>query len=291
MSPVPFSTPQPGRDKRWLLMHSRQAAQAHGSDQVLFYDAPPDAATLATIEYVHLWAPPLDPVEEVPALIAQLPSLTHLSIGPGNIQASVVKHLRADMLPASLRHLSIFDCPGSHTWSAGPMPLLESLEVNVPMRFKAEDFPALRSLSILPDKQGKLLDQALHLPLLAELNLFNVPFDATLFDRLAVLPLVSLGLMSGRSLQTLAGIERLSGLRSLRLKNQGVLETIRPIAALPALEWLNIQYCKKITDIDVLEELPGLRELTLVGCGNIGLGGLEAKLRTRLQHSNIAATK
>lgn len=290
MSLIPFSTPQPGRDKRWLLMHSRQAAQAHGSDQILFHDAPPDAATLATIEYVHLWAPPLDPVEAVPALIAQLPSLTHLSIGPGNIQASVLKSLRADMLPASLRHLSIFDCPGSYTWSAGPMPRLESLEVNVPMRFKAEDFPALRSLSILPDKQGKLLDQALHLPLLVELNLFNVPFDATLFDRIAALPLVSLGLMSGRSLQTLAGIERLSGLRSLRLKNQGVLETIRPIAALPALESLNIQYCKKIMDIDVLEELPGLRELTLVGCGNIGLGELEAKLRARLQHSNIAAT-
>lgn len=289
MPPVPFSTPQPGRDKRWLLMHSRQAAQAHGSDQVLFYDAPPDAATLATIEYVHLWAPPLDPVQAVPDLVAQLPSLTHLSIGPGNIQASVVKNLRADMLPASLRHLSIFDCPGSYTWSAGPMPRLESLEVNVPMRFKAEDFPALRSLSILPDKQGKLLDQALRLPL-AELNLFNVPFDAALFDRIAALPLVSLGLMSGRSLQMLAGIERLSGLRSLRLKNQGVLETIRPIAALPALESLNIQYCKKIADIDVLEELSGLQDLTLVGCGNIGLGGLEAKLHARLQHSNIAAT-
>lgn len=290
MSPVPFSTPQPGRDKRWLLMHSRQAAQAHGSDQVLFHDAPPDAATLATIEYVHLWAPPLDPVEAVPPLIAQLPSLTHLSIGPGNIRASVVKNLRADMLPASLRHLSIFDCPGSYTWSAGPMPRLESLGVNVPMRFKAEDFPALRSLSMLPDKQGKLLDQALHLPLLAELNLFNVPFDATLFDRIAALPLVSLGLMSGRSLQTLAGIERLSGLRSLRLKNQGVLETIRTIAVLPALKNLNIQYCKRITDIDVLGELAGLQELTLIGCGDIGLRDWEAKLRAKIPRVNIAAT-
>lgn len=289
MSPVPFSTPQPGRDKRWLLMHSRQAAQAHGSDQILFHDAPPDAATLAAIEYVHLWAPPLDPVEAVPALIAQLPSLTHLSIGPGNIQASVVKHLRADMLPASLRHLSIFDCPGSYTWSAGPMPRLESLEVNVPMRFKAEDFPALKSLSILPDKQGKLLDQALRLPL-AELNLFNVPFDATLFDRIAALPLVSLGLMAGRSLQTLTGIEQLSGLRSLRLKNQGLLEAIRPITALPALTDLNIQYCKRIADIEVLDAMPGLQALTLVGCGDIGLGGLAARLRARLPRSNIAAT-
>lgn len=289
MSPVSFSTPQPGRDKRWLLMHSRQAAQAHGSDQVLFYDAPPDAATQATIEYVHLWAPPLDPVLELPDLISRLPALTHLSIGPGNIQASVVKNLRAEMLPACLRHLSIFDCPGSYTWSAGVMPQLESLEVNVPMRFKAEDFPALKSLSMLPDKPGKLLDQALRLPL-QELNLFNVPFDESLFHRIAALPLLSLGLMAGRSLKTLAGIEQLSGLRSLRLKNQGLLETIGPIAALPALEQLNIQYCKRITDINTLEALPALQDLTLVGCGNIGLGELEAKLRAKLGHSNIAAT-
>ncbi|MFY3135280.1 hypothetical protein ACOTFF_05925 [Achromobacter xylosoxidans] len=166
---------------------------------------------------------------------------------------------------------------------------MESLEVNVPMRFKAEDFPALKSLSMLPDKAGKLLDQALRLPL-QELNLFNVPFDESLFARIAALPLLSLGLMAGRSLKTLAGIEQLSGLRSLRLKNQGALETIRPIAALPALEWLSIQYCKKIADIHVLEELAGLQELTLVGCGNIGLGESEARLRTQLRHSNIAAT-
>lgn len=219
-------------------------------------------------------------------MIAQLPSLTHLSIGPGNIQASVVKNLRAKMLPASLRHLSIFDCPGSHTWSAGTMPRLESLEVNVPMRFKAEDFPALKSLSMLPDKPGKLLDQALRLPLL-ELNLFNVPFDESLFGHIAALPLLSLGLMAGRSLKTLAGIEQLSGLRSLRLKNQDRLETLDPMAALPALEQLNIQYCIRIADINTLEALPGLQELTLVGCGNIGLGELEAKLQAKLRHSNI----
>ncbi|WP_241049935.1 hypothetical protein [Achromobacter xylosoxidans] len=124
-------------------------------------DAPPDAATLATNEYVHLRAQPLDPVEEVPTLIAQLLSLTHLSIGPGTIEASVLKNLRADMQSASLQQLSIFDCPGSDTWSAGPMPQLESLEVNVSMRFKAKGFPARRSPSILPDKQGKLLDQVL----------------------------------------------------------------------------------------------------------------------------------
>ncbi|MDZ5614608.1 leucine-rich repeat domain-containing protein [Achromobacter xylosoxidans] len=263
---VPFSTPQPGRDKRWLLMHSRQAAQAHGSDQILFHDAPPDATTLATIEYVHLWAPPLDPVQQLPDLISRFPSLTHLSIGPGNIQASVVKNLRAEMLPASLRHLSIFDCPGAYTWSAGPMPQLESLEVNVPMRFKAEDFPALKSLSMLPDKAGKLLDQALRLPL-QELNLFNVPFDESLFGRIAALPLVSLGLMAGRTLKTLDGIEQLSGLRSLRLKNQQALEAIRSVSALPMLQSIDIQYCKQIADISIIGELDALQKKTLIACG------------------------
>lgn len=113
-------------------------------NQVLFHDPPPDAATLATVENIHLWAPPLDLVQEIPDLITRLPSLTHLSIGPGNIQALVVKNLRADMLPGSLRHLSIFDYPRSYTWPAGPMQRLESLEVNVPMQFKAEE----------PDKKG-----------------------------------------------------------------------------------------------------------------------------------------
>jgi hypothetical protein len=68
------------------------------------------------------------------------------------------------------------------------------------------------------------------------------------------------------------------------------LETIGPIAALPALEQLNIQYCKRITDIDVLGELAGLQEMTLVGCGDIGLRDWEAKLRAKIPRVNIGAT-
>ncbi|MGB3816992.1 hypothetical protein [Achromobacter pulmonis] len=68
------------------------------------------------------------------------------------------------------------------------------------------------------------------------------------------------------------------------------METIGPIATLPALEQLNIQYYKRITDINTVEELPGLQDLPLVGCGNIGLGALKAKLGAKLRHSSIAAT-
>lgn len=146
------------------------------------------------------------------------------------------------------------------------------------------------SLSAVPDRRGVMLDRALQLPL-KELNLWNVPFDTSVFNRLAALPLVALGVVNGRTLESLASIEQLAGLRSLLVKNQGILHTIRPIAALSNLEKLNIQYCKRIADIDVLGELSALQELTLVGCGDVGLGTLEETLRARLRRSNIAATQ
>ncbi|NMK45882.1 leucine-rich repeat domain-containing protein [Achromobacter sp. Bel] len=291
MSFIPFSTPRPSRDQTWRCMHSRQRAYFPGSpDRVLLYDAPPDEATLATIEDVHLWAPHEDPLQELPALIARLPSLIHLSVGPGAIPASLMTGLRADMLPASLRHLSLHPEQGAYTWKAGPMPRLEALTVDATFRFEPEEFPTLISLSTVPDRRGVLLDRALRLPL-RELNLWNVPFDSSVFDRIAELPLLALGLLGGRTLKTLSGIEQLAGLRSLRLKNQGMLQAIRPVAALPGLERLDIQYCTRIADIDVLGELPALQELTLVGCGNIGLGDLEHTLRAGLRRTNIAATQ
>lgn len=41
-------------------------------------------------------------MQALPALIARLPCLKHLSIGPGNIQASVVKNLRARLSRANI---------------------------------------------------------------------------------------------------------------------------------------------------------------------------------------------
>lgn len=170
------------------------------------------------------------------------------------------------------------------------MPGLESLTVNATLRFDPEDFPALISLSTVPDRRGALLDHAMRLSLM-ELNLWTVPFDSSLFDRIAGLPLLALGLLAGRGMKTLSGIEQLSQLRSLRLKNQGMLQTIAPIAMLPDLERLDIQYCKRIEDIGVLDALPQLKELTLVGCGDVGLGQLEQALRARVPRANIAATR
>ncbi|MFE0840934.1 leucine-rich repeat domain-containing protein [Achromobacter insolitus] len=291
MSFIPFSKPRPAREQTWRVMHSRQLPQVpNPDDRIVLYDAPPDAATLASIEDAHLWAPHGDPLRELPSLIAQLPSLVHLSIGPGAIAADILTALHADMLPASLRHLSIHPESGTYHWQGGPMPGLESLTVNATLRFDPEDFPALISLSTVPDRRGALLDHAMRLSLM-ELNLWTVPFDSSLFDRIAGLPLLALGLLAGREMKTLSGIEQLSQLRSLRLKNQGMLQTIAPIAMLPDLERLDIQYCKRIEDIGVLDALPQLKELTLVGCGDVGLGQLEQALRARVPRANIAATR
>lgn len=292
MPPIPEPHALPGRDATWVLMHSRQQEHFGATGRrIVCYDAPPDEAVLATIERVHLWAPPGDPLLELPALISRLPALAWLSIGPGRIAPTLAPGLRAGMLPGSLRCLEIVAGTGStYTWPAGPMPALESLYVEVPLRFDPADFPALRSLSLYPDKRGVNLDAALGLPL-RELNLLNAPFDESLFPRLEGLPLQALGLLAGRGLQTLDGIGRLAGLRSLRLKNLPALRSIAAVAALGSLDRLDVQYCKRIADIGVLADLPALRDLTLVGCGDIGLGPLAGKLAATLRRAHIAATE
>jgi len=289
MSSITYSVAMPGRDERWVCMHSSQAAQFSSEAPTLFYDAPPDAGTLARIRSLHLWAPPLAKVTEVPALVARLPHLVQLSIGPGNVEPALIGRLRAEMFPPSLRHLTLLPGQGNHAWKGGAMPQLLSLFVDRPLRFEPADFVGLQSLAVVPDARGAVLDRALQLPL-REFDLLDVPFDEALFARLAPLPLEAFGLVGGRRLASLDGMEALGGLRALRMKNQHALQRIGAIAGLPRLAQLDIQYCTKITDIATLGELDGLERLTLVGCRAIGLGGLEHTLRQRIPQAHIAAT-
>ncbi|MDQ8034682.1 MAG: leucine-rich repeat domain-containing protein [Bordetella sp.] len=289
MSAIAYTDPMPAHDERWVCLHSSHAAQFPGSTPTVFHDAPPDAATLARIRSLHLWAPPLARIAEVPALIAQMPALVALSIGPGSVDPALIGALRADLFPPSLRHLALVPGQGSHTWKGGAMPHLLSLFIDRPLRFDPADFPSLQSLAIVPDARGTTLDRALQLPL-RELDLLNVPFDEAVFARIAALPLEALGLVGGRTLASLDGIQALAGLRALRIKNQNALQRIAAIANLDQLRQLDIQYCPKITDITTLDRLRTLQSLTLVGCRNIGLGPLEHQLAARIPQTHIAAT-
>jgi hypothetical protein len=117
----------------------------------------------------------------------------------------------------------------------------------------------------------------------------NVPTDEEIFRLVEPVGLRRLGLIGGRTLTSLTGISALPRLESLRLKNLTALGDTSELAALQRLEILNIQYCKKITGIAAVNDLPLLRRLTLVGCGNIGLKTIESKLST-LEWANTGAT-
>jgi len=95
--------------------------------------------------------------------------------------------------------------------------------------------------------------------------------------------------LGGTKLKSLDGIETLAALTSVWLKNLSSLTDIRALVGLEQLKKLDIQYCKKIANIEVINDLSALRELTLVGCGKVGLKKIQAKIES-LQKRTIGAT-
>lgn len=73
------------------------------------------------------------------------------------------------------------------------------------------------------------------------------------------------------------------------LKNLSSLADIRALSRLGHLEMLDIQYCKRITNIEIINDLAALRELKIVGCGKLGLDKIDAKIIS-LQRKTVGAT-
>lgn len=275
--------------KRTMVLHSAHQDQFDVPDRdLVFYDQPYDAKQLSRITDVHLWSPLDGPIDRLPEIITAMTSLKALSIGPGRVLATIVTELRQGDLPESLEELSVHIGERTLVWPDVVVQNLKTLYVGEPFRFKNEHFPQLRALSLYPQRSLNNVRQALELPL-EELNLLNVPTDEGIFRLVESVPLRRFGLIGGRTLTSLAGISVLPQLESLRLKNLTALGDISELAALQRLEIVNIQYCKKITGIAAVNDLPRLRRLTLVGCGNIGLTAIEATLST-LEWANTGAT-
>ncbi|MCI1020137.1 leucine-rich repeat domain-containing protein [Microbacterium sp. C5A9] len=272
-----------------MVLHSAHRDQFDAPDRdLVFYDQAYDAEQLAHITDVHLWSPLDGPIDRLPEIITAMTGLKALSIGPGRVLPTVVTHLRQGDLPESVEKLSVHIGGRTLVWPDVVVPNLKTLYVGEPFRFEKESFPALRTLSLYPQRSLNNVRQALELPL-EELNLLNVPTDEEIFRLLEPVGLRRLGLIGGRTLPTLAGISALPRLESLRLKNLTALGDISELAALQRLEIVDIQYCKKITGIAAINDLPRLRRLTLVGCGNVGLTTIEAKMST-LEWVNTGAT-
>ncbi|PRB09701.1 hypothetical protein CQ042_19050 [Microbacterium sp. MYb62] len=272
-----------------MVLHSAHQDQFDVPDRdLVFYDQPYDAEQLSRITDVHLWSPLDGPIDRLPEIITAMTRLKALSIGPGRVLPTVVTQLRQGDLPESLEELSVHVGERTLAWPDVVVPNLKTLYVGEPFRFRNEHFPTLRALSLYPQRSLSNVRQALELPL-EELNLLNVPTDEEIFRLVEPVGLRRLGLIGGRTLTSLTGIGALPQLESLRLKNLTALGDISELAALQQLEIVNIQYCKKITGIAALNDLPRLRRVTLVGCGNIGLKSVEATLST-LEWANTGAT-
>jgi len=275
--------------KRTRVLHSAHQDQFDVSDRdLVFSDQSYSAEQLSHVTDVHLWAPLDRPVDRLPEVITAMTNLKTLSIGPGRVLPTVVTELRQGDLPESLESLSVHIGERTLVWPDVVVPNLKTLYVGEPFRFQNEHFPRLRVLSLYPQRSLNNVRQALELPL-EELNLLNVPTDEEIFRLVEPVGLRRLGLIGGRTLTSLTGISALPQLESLRLKNLTALGDISELSALQQLESVNIQYCKKITGIAAINELPRLRRVTLVGCGNIGLTTIEAKLST-LESANTGAT-
>lgn len=272
-----------------MLLHSAQQEKLSDPDrELVFYDQPFDTDQLSQLTKVHLWSPHDAPIDRLPEIIASMTRLMTLSIGPGNISPSIVTQLRQGDLPESLQELFVHTGERPVVWPDVYMPNLTTLHVDGPFRFARSSFPKLRALSIYPLKSLNNVRQGLALPL-EELNLLKVPINEEIFGLLEPAGLRRLGLLGGRTLQSLTGISMLSRLESLRLKNLTALGDISELATLQRLETLNIQYCKSITGIAAINDLPALRSLDLVGCGNVGLKTIEQKIST-LDWINTGAT-
>ncbi|MBH1664203.1 hypothetical protein ABE543_01935 [Stenotrophomonas sp. TWI169] len=279
------------RVQKVVLMHGRhEAAFPTPGAELVFFNAPFNTERLARIEQVHLWSPPDDKLEALPEILREMRGLKTLSIGPGSIAPSIMDGLEEGLLPESIGALSIHLGTGTLAWPGVVLPNLRTLYVDVPVRFDTSSFPALKVLSLYPDRSLKNLRQALALPL-EELNILNVPVDGEIFNILSASAggLERLGLLGGTKLKSLDGIETLAALTSVWLKNLSSLTDIRALVGLEQLRKLDIQYCKKIANIEVINDLSALRELTLVGCGKVGLKKIQAKIES-LQKRTIGAT-
>lgn len=274
----------------FVLLRRRNESGVIGPERErVFFDEPIPPERLAQITKVQLWAPHDDRIERLPKVIGEMENLASLTISGGSSAPSLVREIRAGDLPDSLEELRIHDEHGRVlTWPGVVLPRLTTLFVSDVFRFDVSAFPRLRSASLKPDRTQANLREALRLPL-EELNVLNVSLDERIFDIVSARPLRRLGLLSGTKLASLDGIQALPALESLRLKNLRALSDISALRALPELTRLDIQYCRKIQGIDVLAELSSLERLTLVGCGDLGLAGVQEVI-DRIPRTTIGAT-
>ncbi|MFC9985440.1 hypothetical protein, partial [Microbacterium keratanolyticum] len=225
-----------------------------------------------------------------PEILSAMSALQSLTISGSSAVSAAITQLKEGDLPSQLSEIRVLIDDGKTLhWPRITLPNLRALTVVGELRFDEEQFPLLESLSFRPDRSLRTLRQALALPLV-DLHLQLVPTDEEIFELLAARPLHSLGLHGGTKLTTLNGIGALSDLTTLRVKNLRNLSDISGLRMLPRLERLDLQYCTKISNIEVVNDLDSLSRLTLVGCGNVGVEKIQHTIDGLAQRT-VGATR
>lgn len=272
------------KQTKCVVMHSDHFEQYPGRKlEPIFYNRPFDSKLLAGVESAQLWAPPGVGISTIPEILSAMVNL-HSLFASDEVDNAAWAKLSDGDLPESLEVLQISNDLRTLSWPKVTLPKLKELVAMPSIKFDAASFPSLESIHINPNKNLSNVLEALKLPI-REMFLLSVPNGNKIFDVLASEDIQTIGLLGGNSLVNLDGVEQLASLKSIKLKNLSKLVDIGALKSQSELTSVNIQYCNKIENIEVLNELKKIEKLIIVGSGTMGVDRLEPRLQRVLDRS------
>ncbi len=128
------------------------------------------------------------------------------------------------------------------------------------------NFPKLETLSLFWRKGVSGLENLKNLK-----RLFLYKYNPACKDLSELSSLKNLEYLSLKipSIQSVGGVEKLSGLKFLGIYGGTKLQNIDRLAELESLQTLEIDTCRKINDITVIGKLAGLQTLSISNCDDI----------------------
>lgn len=269
--------------EQWVMAASDSTPLGQAIEAFIALDAPPDEERDAAVRSLRVRGDIGAYVTEVPRRLDRFPNLTELSLGAG-VAPTIVSTMTDGAIPDTVTTLEVWTGGAPTRWPRGMvLPSVRRLQTDGPTTFTAQTFPNLEHAHLAPTKTS--FEALLALPRLAALQLRTVPHPAPeIFEKIAHLPLVDLGLLGGRKITDLRGIELLPGLRRLRLQSLPVLTSIAALEGLEHLEELLILYCSRIEDIETVTKISSLGRFDAYGCTGIGLEALESFLDEHSAH-------
>jgi hypothetical protein len=238
-----------------------------------------------SIEALRVRVAPMARPKELPACVGSLAALRSISM-----PLSIASGLRAGSIPPAVEVLHFDETSGGRGVIAPELvfPAVAILSALMgELRFARASFPALRDVRL---KLGPRSPMPGVLASYRSLDAVHVgPIRAA--SELASLVgarIRTLGIAPG-TLASLDGLERLTSLETIWLKNLPKLRDLSALSALPKLRSVEIQYCHALEDLYPLLAIPKLARLRIVGCQRIRLAAVADALIAK-RYEQLAIT-